>query len=158
MFSYLRKLTTFFRLPLRQKCFFVLNFFLCGVAKFCILLFSYRTLSRYFGHAHQMIMASSMTTSEQYQKALFIRRSIRLAARYTPWDSSCLTQALVAKFWCNRWGIPYFLFIGLAKNAPKPLGKEAHAWIMTGALAITGGYCFDSHHIISTFSNLPRGP
>lgn len=154
VFLLTRKLATFIRLPAQQKLFFILNFGLCGFAKTCILLFSYRTLSRYFGRSHQMTMASSLTTIQQHQRALFIRRGVRLAARYTPWDSSCLTQALVAKFWCDRWKIPYFLFIGLAKNSSKPLGKEAHAWVTAGRLAITGGYCFESHHVISTFSNV----
>lgn len=154
MYLVARKLKTFMCLPIKKKVFFVVNYTLCGVAKALILILPYRILSRYFGYSHRMIIASTLPTQTQRQLARAVRQSVRLAAAHTPWDSSCLTQALVAKFWCDRWGIPYFLFIGLQKNRAKPLGREAHAWLTSGPIAITGGYCFDSHHVISSFSSL----
>ncbi len=154
MYQWLRKVETFWRLPIKRKFFFLLNYMLCGVAKTLIILLPYRVLSRYFGYSHRMTVASTLPTMKQRQRAYALGRAVRLAARHTPWDSSCLTQALVAKFWCDRWGIPYFLFIGLQKNSAKPLGKEAHAWLTTGPVAVTGGYCFESHHVISSFSSI----
>ncbi len=153
--AFLQKVKTFWQLPIKQKLFFFLNYGLSGIAKATILLLPYRILSRYFGYSHQMTVASTLlTTSQQYRRAHMLRQAVRLACAYTPWDSSCLTQALLAKFWCSHWGIPYFFYIGLLKNSTKPLGKDAHAWVTAGPLAITGGYCFQTHHVISSFSSI----
>jgi hypothetical protein len=149
-----RKLKTFVSLPVRYKLFFFINYVLCGIAKALILIFPYRVLSRYFGYSHRMTIASTLPSVEQCQRAKMLGKAVRLAARYTPWDSSCLTQALVARFWCRYWNIPYFLFIGLQKKSEKPLGREAHAWLTVGAVPVTGGYCFDAYHVISSFSSL----
>lgn len=100
-----------------------------------------------------MVVASSLISQHQRAQAQLIGRSVRLAARYTPWESSCLTQALVASWWCRRYGVPYWLFIGFAKGRTQPLGREAHAWIMAGPVAITGGYSFSGYQVVLSYSN-----
>ena len=148
------KIMSFFRLSWRQKLGFLINFTLCGVARAAINLFNYRTLRPYFGYACPMKVASTLLPKETYRRVWAIRRSIELAARYTPWDSSCLTQAMVAKFWCQFYGIPYFFFIGFAKKSTKPLGQDAHAWVTAGPIAITGGHSLETHQVIYSFTNL----
>ncbi len=133
---------------------FFINFCLCGIARASISCLSYKRLHPYFGNSYPMKVASTILSKEQIYYALQIRRSIALTVKYTPWNSSCLTQAMVAKFWCQYYGIPYFLFVGLAKKSDKPLGQDAHAWITTGPIAITGGYSFGAYHVIYSYSNL----
>jgi hypothetical protein len=58
---------------------------------------------------------------------------------------------MVAKFWCKRLDIPYVLYIGFAKNAEKPNGYAAHAWLTAGPIAITGEYSFSKFHVISSY-------
>lgn len=116
------------------------------------LLLSYQRLRVYFGKGCQMLVASTILSNEQLQHALLTRRSIALAVRFTPWKSTCLTQALVAGFWCRYYQIPYVFFIGLNKNSA-PLEKDAHAWVVAGPIAITGGYSLSTHHVISSYSN-----
>ena len=147
------KIKTFWHMPIKQKLFFFINFFFCGVARAVINLFSYKQISPYLGTSCRMLTASTIVSKHQIQQAVLIGRSIKLVAHYTPWDSNCLTQAMVAKFWCQYFKIPYFLFIGFAKGSDKPLGEEGHAWVMAGPVAITGGYCFSSHQVVSTYSN-----
>lgn len=148
------KMKTFRLMPRREKQLFFVNFFLCGIARASINLLSYKRLAPYFGHFYRMTVASTLPTDTQIQRAILLRRSIKLAASYTPWNSSCLTQAMVAKFWCQRDGIPYFFFVGFAKKTDKPLGQDAHAWVTSGPIAITGGHCLHSHQVVMSYSNI----
>lgn len=148
------KIRIFWNLSFHKKKLFCISFILCGLAKTAIHLLGYRRLAFYYGHAHRMRISSTVLTLKQQQQAQAIRRAIAWASAYTPWRSNCLTQAIVAKFWCQRYQLPYMLFIGLAKNSQQPLGKEAHAWLTAGPLAITGGHCLNTHHVVLSYSNL----
>lgn len=152
------KLRAFWQLTSQQKKLFCASFLLCGLARAAICLFKYRRLAPYYGHFYRMTTASTLISLEQRQLAWKIRRAIELAAKYTPWKSSCLTQAMVAKFWCQYYGIPYMLFIGFAKHSDKPLGEEAHAWLTAGPIAVTGGHSLNSHQVIYSYSNLLFNP
>ena len=147
-----KKITTFYRMSFKRKCLFVINFFLCGVARACIHLFPLKRLSPYFGTLHSNTIFSTILTPKQRRHAIQLRRSIELAAKYTPWHSNCLTQAMVAKFWCKRLHIPYILYIGFAKDAEKPNGYAAHAWLTAGPIAITGELSFSSFRVISSYT------
>lgn len=140
-------------MPVKDKIYFFINVMLCGIARALIVLFSYKRIYPYFGYPCRMLNASTVPSKEQIQRSIAIKRSLRLAARYTPWNSNCLTKAMVATFWCKYYQIPYFFFIGIAKNSDKPLGQEAHAWVTSGSVAITGEHCFNSYQVIATFSN-----
>lgn len=148
------KINTFWRMPRQQKILFFMNFFLCGIARASINLLSYKRISPFFGNFCRMTLISTRPTQEQMRRAILLRQSIKLAARYTPWNSSCLTQAMVAKFWCQRYKIPYMFFIGLAKHSQKPLGEEAHAWVTAGPIAITGGHSLNTHQVVRSYSNV----
>lgn len=141
-------------MPAQQKGLFFMNFFFCGVAKVAIKLFGHKRLTPYYGHFCRMQMVSTILSKHQLQQALSLKRAISLAARYTPWNSNCLTQALVAKFWCTYKQIPYMLFIGFEKNSEKPLGENSHAWVMAGPIAISGGFSFNTHQVILSYSNI----
>jgi hypothetical protein len=134
------------------------NIILCGIARATIALCSYQRIAPWFGHFYHMTVASTLPSAKQHRRAVMLKRSIQLAAQYTPWNSSCLTQAMVAKFWCQFFNLPYMFFIGLLKNSDKPLGKEAHAWVTCGSVAITGGHGFESHHVILSYSSIKRDP
>jgi hypothetical protein len=102
-----------------------------------------------------MLVASTLASKEHMQQAIFIRRTINLASRYTPWNSNCLVQALVAKFWCQRHAVPYLFFIGVAKKTNPPTQHKAHAWVTVGPIPLTGGgqQCLETHHVICSYSN-----
>src|SRR3990167_10778166 len=142
------KWRTFIRLSRLEKQLFFINFFLCGNAKLSIYILPYRFISLYFGRPRRMLIASTVLLKSDTQRARFIGRSVRLAAKYTPWDSSCLTQAMVAKFWCVHYKIAYLFFVGFDNT--KPLGQSGHAWVTAGPIMITGGYGFNTHHVVLT--------
>jgi hypothetical protein len=97
---------------------------------------------------YQNKLLSTILSKKKIQYAAALRRSIQLAAQHTPWNSNCLTQAMVAKFWCHHLKIPYVLYIGFAKDKTKPEGYAAHAWLTAGPIAITFGYSFSRNHNI----------
>lgn len=141
-------------MPYKEKQMFFINFCLCGIAKLATRCMKYKRISAYFGKSCQNMVASTLISEQQIKQALFIRRNVHLAARYTPWDSSCLTRALVVKFWCQRYKLPYLFYIGLPRVCNQQTTIKAHAWITTGPIVITGGDCFDSHHVICSYSNV----
>ena len=155
MMSYIIKIKTkarsFWRLTLKYKAFFFVNFILCGIARASINTLPLVRLAPYFGRFNRNIICSTLVSTEQRRQAWLIGKSVQLAAKYTPWDSSCLTQAMVAKFWCNRFQIPYVLFIGFAKSAEEVSGYKAHAWVSVGPVAVTGGHGLANYHVVSSY-------
>jgi hypothetical protein len=148
------KIVTFLRMPWQHKKMFFINIVLLGMAKASVKLFAYKRIAPYFGKNCRMLVASTLISKTHIQQAALIARSIKLAARYTPWDSNCLPQAMLAKFWCGHYQIPYFFFIGFAKSTQKPLGQDAHAWVTAGPVVICGGNSFNAFHVVSSYSNL----
>jgi hypothetical protein len=146
-----KKINIFFNLSNKFKCLFFINFFLCGIARAAIKCLSLKQLSRYFGMPYKNICLSTVISQKELARAITLRRTIKLAAKYTPWHSNCLTQALVAKFWCQWLNIPYALYIGFAKDKAKPEGYAAHAWVTAGPIAITGQYSFSKFQVISSY-------
>lgn len=135
---------------LKKISFLLINILLCGMARICIKLFPLTHVKPYFGTPYKNTLLSTLLTPKQHRHALHLRRSIRLASTYTPWNSNCLTQALVARFWCYHLNIPYILYIGFKKDATSASGYAAHAWLTAGPIAITGGHSFSSFHVISS--------
>ncbi|MDX2346771.1 MAG: lasso peptide biosynthesis B2 protein [Legionella sp.] len=135
----------------KLKCLFCINFILCGIARLAINCLPLKHISPYFGMLYQNTLLSTVLSKQQLRYAIILRRSIKLASKYTPWNSNCLTQAMVAKFWCKRLNIPYVLYIGFAKDKTKPEGYAAHAWLTAGPIAITGEYSFAKFHVISSY-------
>ena len=145
------KLVTFWRMPTQQKALFFINWILCGIARAAIKALPFRWYARYLGQRHPKTILSTVISNTQMQHARQIGRSIKLAAAYTPWVSNCLPQAMVAAFWCQRYHIPYILFIGFTSSTLKPNGFDGHAWVTAGPIAITGGHSLNSHHVIVSY-------
>ena len=62
--------------------------------------------------------------------------AINSAGSRVPWRSDCLLQAMAASMWLDRIERSYKLNIGVRKNAAGEL--EAHAWLTSGDLVVTG--------------------
>jgi Transglutaminase-like superfamily len=75
-------------------------------------------------------------TDEQREQARRVSFAIVQAGARVPWRSDCLVQALAARRWLAGAGIDTALCIGVRSEA---LGFEAHAWLIAGDLAVTGG-------------------
>lgn len=145
------KATLFWRIPYKFKAMFIINFFLLGLARAAVLSLSFRRLKPCFGQFYKMTSLSTILSNKQQFRAIQIGKWIRITAKYTPWDSNCLAQALVAKTWCRLYKIPHVLYIGFAKSGEKPVGFEGHAWVTAGRFAITGGQGHLKYTVVSTY-------
>ncbi len=91
---------------------------------------------------------------EQLQRALSIGRLVAVAARYTPWNSSCLAQVLVTQHLLQRRGIAGYFCLGVKKNelASSPEALAAHAWLSSGGKIINGAAGHEHYTVVSAFS------
>jgi Transglutaminase-like superfamily len=122
---------------------------LLGCARLAVLIIPFRFIARYLGRQAGTLVFSTLLTPAQTARARVIGRSIELAARYTPWQSLCQPQAMVACLWLGLLGIPYLINYGVRKNA---LGQlEAHAWACSGSVFVTGGNAYADFVVVRTF-------
>jgi hypothetical protein len=136
-----RKLQTVWGLPLVDQLQIPLVWVMLGLARATILRLPFRWYARLLGRSVGVQVFTPLLTEEQTARARRIRRLVENTAKYTPWESKCLVQAMVAALLLQRAAIPYILHFGLAKHhAPQAdTLMNAHAWVTAGAVAVTGG-------------------
>lgn len=145
-----RKARHFLRLPVLIQFGFVPTWLLLGLAKVLIFNVPFRRLAAKLGeHAGVAPWVPVLTTGQEF-RALSIGRLVRLTARYTPWDSNCFPQAVVARWWLGLYGIPYALYFGLMR-APDGTEMKAHAWVAAGRIRVTGGTSFGQFTVVGSF-------
>jgi len=67
-------------------------------------------------------------TSKVYE-ATRIGWAVQAAAAHTPWQSTCLVQALAGIAMLRRRKLAGALYLGIAKDAIAPQSLAAHAWL-----------------------------
>ena len=147
----LRKLRSFWRLPAFSKLWLLPMWLLLGVSKAMIFTISFQRLAARLGQPLGVAPWVPLVDAHQRGRALQIGRAVRLAANYTPWDSNCFPQAVAARLLLGLYGVPYALYFGLARDA---LTREtqAHAWVMAGPVAVTGGASFARFTVVGVFA------
>lgn len=147
---FLRKGASFFRQSLWLQLWFLPTWILLGIAKVLIFTMTFRNLIERLGVATGVEPWVPLLSPLQQSRALRIGRVVRLAARYTPWDSNCFPQAVVARLLLGLHGVPYALFFGLSR-AREGSGLAAHAWVAAGRVRVTGGYSFGEYTVVGTY-------
>ena len=148
------KIIKFFGLPLTEKCFFLINFGMLGLARILTITFNYRKISFLYGHFCKMHVCSILLTEEEKHRAARLSSRLRLASKHTPWRSNCLTKSIVARFWCAYYRLPFMFFIGFPKSSKSPLGVKAHAWVMSGPVDVSSGNAFETHVVVQSYSSV----
>ncbi|MEO1800116.1 MAG: lasso peptide biosynthesis B2 protein, partial [Cyanobacteria bacterium J06629_2] len=69
---------------------------------------------------------------------------------YTPWQSKCLVQAIAAKRMLQSRKIVSTLYLGVTRNSHQSL--EAHAWLRSGQMYLTGGREREEFTVVATFA------
>ncbi len=150
-----RKARTWLRRPRSEKAWFLVAYPLLGLARFSLLLLPFRTIARTLGQDQKAVMFVPLATPAEMRGALAIGRAIRMAAEYTPWESKCLAQAMVAAVLLRIKGLPYGLYFGVRKDPAAANGMAAHAWVCTGPAAVTGGRSFGQFAVVGCFIYQP---
>jgi hypothetical protein len=69
---------------------------------------------------------------------------------YTPWNSNCLVQTIAAKLILQRRGVSSTLYLGVAPDTHEAL--QAHAWLRSGSIILTGAPGHRRYTVIATFT------
>lgn len=107
------------------------------VSRLVITVVSLRRITRHLGHEGAETDRQPLSPDEER----YVRRvgaMIRRLARFTPTTSNCYPQALTAWWLLARRGIPMTYYYG-AKFTEAGDGLEAHVWLRSGNLVVTGG-------------------
>jgi hypothetical protein len=83
-----------------------------------------------------------------------VRWAVGTLARYTPWDSNCLAQALAARRMLERRRIASTLHLGVRKDDRGQL--QAHAWLRWRDQLITGGHGHKDYAEVASFAGRMR--
>ena len=172
----IRKVRSFVGLPLFTKVWFLPTWVALGVSRALILAVPFRRLAPRLGTAQGTSAHVPLLSEAQESRAHAIGRTVRLAARYTPWTSNCFPQAVVARMLLGIHGIPYAIHFGLmpesrdgaaaganelaerprsgapAPAAPRSAGMRAHAWVVAGRVPVTGGHSFHQYTVVGVFA------
>ena len=145
-----RKARSFVGHPSLIQFGFIPTWLLLGLAKALIFIVPFRRLAAQLGEHAGVAPWVPVLTADQEARALLIGRLVRIASLYTPWDSNCFPQAVVARWLLGGYGIPYALYFGLMR-APDSGEMKAHAWVAAGRIRVTGGSSFGQFTVVGSF-------
>ena len=151
----LRKARVFARLPLFEQGWLLPVWLLLGLSRAAVLTLPFRMLAARLGDACGVNAWVPLVSGPQLVRARSIGRIVRLASRYTPWDSNCLAQAIVAIVLLRLHGIPCAAFMGVKRSDDASRALLAHAWVHSGAVAVSGGAGCDRFTVVACFTS-PR--
>jgi hypothetical protein len=149
----LRKIRSAFRLPIRSLGMVLFMWLLLWVARLVIALCPLRRLARFFGHDHGAMSLIPVASEAQIARATRLRAAMVLAVKYSPSFANCYPQALVARLLLRAKRLPHALFFGLKRN-DQTRALDAHAWVMVGPVAVTGGNGFESYAAVRCFASV----
>jgi len=81
-----------------------------------------------------------------------IQRALKLVARYVPWPSKCLDQALAAQKMLTRRGLANTLYLGMIKD--ENLQWAAHAWVRCGDQWVIGYQPEKNYTVVGTYASI----
>jgi hypothetical protein len=144
-----RKSKGFVRINWRDKILFFQAFFLSGIARIAILFIPFRVVKRFLGTPKKE--SSYEIKIEEYRRVKRIAWAVNQASKYTPWESKCLVKAITAQRMLKRYKIYCTIYLGVNKTEKNNM--EAHAWLRSGSVFVTGGYEKEDFKEVAKFSN-----
>ena len=144
-----RKAGSWRRKPAEERLWFAPAFLLLGLARATLVAVPFRRIAPSLGYDLKTAAVVPLASEDEVVRALHIGRAVRTAARYTPWQSRCLAQAMAARVLLAMNGLPYGLYLGVENS--RDSGMTAHAWVCTGPAAVTGGRSFGRFTVVGTF-------
>lgn len=149
----LRKFRTARSLPARVLLLIAPVWLLIGLSTLAIRMVPMRRLVRGFGAPLGAVGFSPLSDARQIACARDLQRAIGIAAKYAPFRADCLPQAMAGLTIGRLSGIPCALHFGVSieKGAQTDDGGfAAHAWLVSGPVAISGGSgSFDRFSVIN---------
>lgn len=144
------KIKTWLKIGHKKRVLAIKAFGLCGIARAAILLIPFKKVKPYLGAHNQE--SPQQVDSEVYTQAREIKWAVETISRYTPWESKCLVQAIVAQHLLKKKHIPTTLYLGVSKDQQGEL--KAHAWLRCGEMIVTGGRMKAGYTQVSKFASI----
>ncbi|WP_157217184.1 lasso peptide biosynthesis B2 protein [Flavisphingomonas formosensis] len=144
-----RKLMSLVRLPAFVLAWLLPVWIMMGLAALALRLVPVRRLAPLFGRGIGAVGFVPLLPPARRRRADELRRTIELAARYAPFRSNCFPQALVAQALCRLFRLPFAMHFGVRKaraGEAATAGLAAHAWVVSGPVAISGGNASFLHY------------
>ena len=147
------------RHPFRVQVLAALAFILLGLARLAVLVFPFRWIVPALGPKTELAAPVPAATDRQTAMAADVGRAVRSAARFTPWESVCLPQAMAAVTLLRTTGVPYLMCLGLRRSTSGQPDKQldAHAWVLSGDVFVTGGDSDPDYVRVGCFLGQGRG-
>ena len=144
-----RGIRTFFKFSFKDKLLVLYTFCLCGIVRLAILTVPFTYIRMYLGKHN--VQSTDEVEKRSYKIAYKIRRIVVATAKYTPWQSKCLVQAIVAQHLLKKYHLGTTIYFGVAKDGEGKL--QAHAWLRYGKMIVTGGEVAGYFQTVGYFSN-----
>lgn len=146
------KIRHFRALPDGTKYWLVPAWLLLGLGRAAIVVIPVRYLAYSLGARCGPYPWVPLIDVKQQQRANTIARALVVASRYTPWQSNCFPQAIAASILLRSSGLPYTLFLGVARGDSETR-YVAHAWVTSGRVCVAGGRSFGRFTVVETFAS-----
>lgn len=133
----------------KDKVLFFEAFLLCGITRMIIKMIPFSKIKGCMG---VYMKESPYEIDVSYYKVIKeVAWAVNQASKYAPWESKCFVQALTAQNMLKRRKIYSTLYLGVAKKGTENI--NAHAWLRSGQVIITGGYERGDFKEVAKFSN-----
>ena len=119
---------------------------LLAAARLLVLVVPFRVYSRAMGRAGESPDAPASSTVHR------VSRAIESVSGHVPWRCQCLEQALAAKAMLRGRGISNTLYVAVARD----VALEAHAWVRSGNVCVTGQAEFERYTVVARFADEAR--
>lgn len=122
--------------------------FWLGIARLIILSLPFRWVAPYLGQ--RMTESSLDDLPDNPHQLKQVAWAVNTMSRHTPWQSNCLVRAMAAKRMLQSRKIVSTLYLGVTRSNPKVL--EAHAWLRSGSIYLTGGQGHKHFTVVAMFA------
>ena len=147
----LRPLRQFLRLDRARQRLFLEAWRQLGAVRLALAFTPFKQFVQGF-EVHRDAFEPPAMGSEPLADARCIGWAVNAAARYAPWNCTCLVQVLAAQRMLARRLLPGAFYIGTAPGEAETGGLDAHAWLKCGDTFITGERGHERYVVVSAFS------
>lgn len=146
-----RKIRSAYQLSWPQISWLLILFPISGFVRFAVLILPFKYIKKLLGTHHSNFQLSTLVCNDQLNTAIEIGQSIKVMAKYTPWKSNCLVQAILARLLLSLYNLPHVLYFGTCITSSKATPMKAHAWVSVGSKIIVGGRGHNRYTIVGTY-------
>ncbi len=143
------KLAKFIKLSSPDRVLVLETFILLGLSRAIVLTLPFRWLANALGRrTNKATEQNESLTMPQIHRVTW---AIRRISCHTPWRSNCLAKAIAGRYMLSRRRVASTIYFGMVKNSEGEL--NAHAWLKSGNMILTGGSNLDRYAVVAKFTD-----